>query len=121
MRRKRFILFLLLFMGYPVLAQPIQGGVECNAALPYSIQNSQDYAYRKLRNEGIETMARQLDVLRVPIRPFKAIITGHTRLQKSFFQTGHNSRRCIGKRAVKVENNVHIITSYIAHAGFRCE
>ena len=101
MRKKRFFLFVMIYLcGYPLMAQSIRGGVECNADMSYSVQSSRDYTYRKLRNEGIETMARQLDVLHVPIRPFKGIITGHIGRHHFELNQGKNRLRKTTFRAV---------------------
>jgi hypothetical protein len=43
----------------------------------YQIIETHDYTFRELQNEGINTLARQLDVLHVPIRQFKFAIKAH--------------------------------------------
>lgn len=92
MRRTPFFLIVvLLCANLSLLAQPVQKRVESNPALSYAVLESRDYGYRKLRNEGIETMARQLDVLRVPIRPFKSIITGH--IERHHFVLNQGKKR----------------------------
>ncbi|MBO4481593.1 MAG: hypothetical protein J5719_03485 [Bacteroidales bacterium] len=95
-----FLIIILLCANLSLLAQPVQERVESTSASSYSILQSRDYAYRKLRNEGIETMARQLDVLHVPIRPFKSIITGHIERHHFVLNQGKNRVRKTTYRAI---------------------
>lgn len=79
MVNKAFGLILLLFLSCYTHAQSPHDTVQRVGDMPYSVLAVRDYSFNEILNEGVETLARQLDVLNIPIRPSRIIIKKHIR------------------------------------------
>ena len=79
MVKKTFGLILLLLVSCFARAQSPQDTVRRFGDVSYSVMAVHDYSFNELLKEGIETLARQLDVLNIPIRPSRIIIKEHIR------------------------------------------
>ena len=74
---KRGIFILLLLFSISIQAQSVHETACRDSMVPYRVIDIHDYSFKELMDEGINTLARQLDVLHVPIRQFQLIIKDH--------------------------------------------
>ena len=68
---------IVLFLGCFCLQSQSQNDFADNTSTLYRILDINDYTFKQLLYEGINTAARQLDVLNVPIRQYKFVIKWH--------------------------------------------
>jgi len=74
---KRGFVILLMFFSIALQAQSVHE-TSCNDTLvPYRVIDIHDYSFKELMDEGINTLARQLDVLHIPVKKFQLIIKDH--------------------------------------------
>lgn len=74
---KKGIVILLMFFSIVLQAQSVHK-TSCNDSIvPYRVIDIHEYSFKELMNEGINTLARQLDVLHVPVKKFQFVIKGH--------------------------------------------
>ena len=93
----RIISFLLSLLScFYLHSQTLPNTYADSTGSPYRIIDIKDYSFDELLNEGINTVARQLDVLHVPVKQFQFVIKGHIR--------GHQFELNRGKR--RLENVV---------------
>lgn len=84
-------------------AQPMPNSSADSISNHYRILDIHDYTFKDLLNEGINTVALQLDVLHVPIRQFKFVIKGHIKRHRFVLNTGKNRLKETIFRAISFE------------------
>ena len=82
-----FVLFLLL----DCISLQSQNNSADSTNCQYSIIKIQDYSFKELLDNGINTLACQLDILNVPIRQYKFVIKGH--IKRHHFALNQGKRR----------------------------
>jgi hypothetical protein len=91
MRLKSLYITLLLILSIQLPAQSVQDAC---------VTDVRDFTFTELMNEGLNTMARQLDILHVPVRQFKFVIKGHIRRHHFALNKGKNSVKKTTFRAI---------------------
>lgn len=94
MMGRTFGYILLLLVGCYAHAQSPQDSACDASTVSYRVITIQDYSFNEVLNEGIETLARQLDVLNIPIRPARIVIKEHIR-QHAFSMNWWKRQRAI--------------------------
>ena len=91
-----FVLFLLLGCVY----LQSQNNSADNISYQYRIIKVQDYTFKELLDNSINTLACQLDVLNVPIRKYKFVIKGHIKRHHFALNQGNRRLKKITFRAI---------------------
>lgn len=102
---KNTLLFVLLLSldCVPLQSQSLADNCVVTRCNKYRIIEINDYTFKKLLDEGINTLALQLDVLHVPIRQFKPIIKWHIKRHRFELNKGKNRLKKTTFRAIAFE------------------
>ncbi len=97
---KRGIIILLLLFSIAIQAQSVHE-TSCNDSIvPYQVMDSHDYSFKELMDEGINTLARQLDVLHVPVKKFQFVIKDHIKRHPFSLNKGKYRLKNVTFRAI---------------------
>ena len=67
----------MMFFSIVLQAQSVHK-TSCNDSIvPYRVIDIHEYSFKELMDEGINTLAHQLDVLHVPVKKFQFVIKDH--------------------------------------------
>jgi len=98
MLKRRFCFILLFLVCLSVHGQLLPDTNIRPPHVTYQIIETNDYTFSELRDEGINTLARQLDVLHIPVRQFKFAIISH--INRHHFELNKKKRKRTTFRAI---------------------
>jgi hypothetical protein len=98
--KKALLFVLLLSVCFSLESRTITNNYADSVSTTYRILDIHDYTFKQLLNEGINTAARQLDVLHVPVRQFGFVIKWHIKTHRFVLNKGKNKVKKTTFRAI---------------------
>lgn len=103
MSRSLLFILIILLSCIPLYARSVPDNSADTVCRQYRIIDTHDYSFNQLLDEGINTVARQLEKLHVPVRHFKFVIKWHVKRHRFVLNKGEYRLKHAIFRAIAFE------------------